>query len=189
METSATQELLAFFKALADANRLKIVGLLAREPCTVEDLAAMLELSPSTVSHHLSRLSEAGLVFARPQGRFNFYQLETAALEDMARRLLSRESLPAVAEDVDISAYDRSIVGRFMGPDGRIKVLPAEQKKLLAVLRYVARAFEPGVLYSEKQLKGMLSEYFEDTTTLRRLLVDFRFLERESGVYWRAEEV
>jgi len=57
-----SEELLNFFKALADANRLKIVGLLAQKPHTVEELAALLDIKPSTVSHHLARLSDAGLV-------------------------------------------------------------------------------------------------------------------------------
>ena len=48
--------ILNFVKALADANRLKIVGLLARRPYSGEELAALLDLKPSTVSHHLSKL-------------------------------------------------------------------------------------------------------------------------------------
>ena len=61
MEEQIT-ELLAFFKALADANRLKIIGLLAQDEYPVEQIAEMLDLRPSTVSHHLSKLSKAGLV-------------------------------------------------------------------------------------------------------------------------------
>ena len=57
-----SEELVTFFKALADSNRLKIVGLLAEKPYSVEELAEVLQLKPSTVSHHLARLSEAGLV-------------------------------------------------------------------------------------------------------------------------------
>ena len=60
--------LLTFFKSLADANRLRIVGLLAHRPHTVEELAEVLALRPSTVSHHLSRLSAAELVSATVQG-------------------------------------------------------------------------------------------------------------------------
>ncbi len=68
---SENPELVAFFKALADANRLKIVGLLARQPYSVEELAALLDLKPSTVSHHLSRLAEVGLVSARAESYYN----------------------------------------------------------------------------------------------------------------------
>ena len=55
-------ELLAFFKALSDATRLKLIGLLAQKESSVEELAAMLDVNPSTVSHHLSKLGEIGLV-------------------------------------------------------------------------------------------------------------------------------
>ncbi len=50
-------ELVDFYKALADANRLKIVGLLANRAYSVEELAALLKLKPSTVSHHLAKLT------------------------------------------------------------------------------------------------------------------------------------
>ncbi|WP_345325136.1 ArsR family transcriptional regulator [Candidatus Villigracilis proximus] len=45
-----SDEVVTFFKALADANRLKIIGLLAQQPYSVEELAALLNLKPSTVS-------------------------------------------------------------------------------------------------------------------------------------------
>jgi DNA-binding transcriptional ArsR family regulator len=90
-----TDELLSFFKALSDANRLKIVGLLAQGPNTVEQLAEMLHLHPSTVSHHLSRLSKASLVSARAEGYYSVYHLETKALENMAQRLLEQDTFPA----------------------------------------------------------------------------------------------
>ena len=70
-----SEELVTFFKALADANRLKIVGLLAQQPYSVEELAAILGLRPSTISHHLSKLVEAGLVSARADSYYNVYQL------------------------------------------------------------------------------------------------------------------
>jgi DNA-binding transcriptional ArsR family regulator len=44
------EQLLTFFKALADANRLKIIGLLAQQPYSVEQLSAMLELRPDSIS-------------------------------------------------------------------------------------------------------------------------------------------
>ena len=95
-------ELLEFFKALADANRLKIVGLLAQGEYTVEQMVEMLDLRPSTVSHHLAKLSKAGLVTARSVSYYNVYRLETKVLEEMSRRLLADETLPAVTADVDM---------------------------------------------------------------------------------------
>ena len=83
--STSTEELLEFFKALSDGNRLRILGLLARQPLTVEQMAEMLQLRPSTVSHHLQYLSHVGLVSARAEGYYNIYRLENGALEKMAR--------------------------------------------------------------------------------------------------------
>ena len=134
-EQEVFDELLGFFKALADANRLKIVGLLAREALTVEQIAAILDLRPSTVSHHLSRLTKMGLVKARADSYYHIYELQTEALESLARRLLARDTLPAVAADMDLDAYDRKVVRDFSTPDGRIKAIPAQYKKMQAILR------------------------------------------------------
>jgi predicted transcriptional regulator len=184
-ETTQTEELLAFFKALGDATRLKIVGLLAQEPRTVEQLAALLSLQPSTVSHHLARLGDVGLVSAQAQSYYNVYRLEAGALEEMARRLLARETLPAVAADVDADAYDRKVLRDFSGLDGRLKQLPLQRKKFEAILRHVVKPFEPGVRYSEKRVNEILSQYHEDTAALRRGLVDTGLMARDHGVYWR----
>jgi len=184
---SKSDELLEFFKALADANRLKIVGLLSQKGFTVEQLAAMLELRPSTVSHHLSRLSKASLVSARADGYYSVYELETDALEKMARRLLSKEDLPAVAADIDMDAFDRKVVSDFSLPDGSLKTIPAQRKKLLAILRHIISDFKPGMQYSEKQVNTILARYHEDTATLRREMVVAGLMDRKDGEYWRVE--
>jgi predicted transcriptional regulator len=181
-----SEELVAFFKALADANRLKIVGLLAQQPYSVEQLSAILDLRPSTVSHHLSKLARAGLVSARAESYYNIYQLEEEALQK-TRLLFPQQDLSAVVENMDLDAYDRKVVEDYSLPDGRLKTIPAQRKKLEAILGFVVKAFEPGVLYSEKQVNEMLSRFHEDTATLRRELVGYGLMNREGdgGEYWR----
>lgn len=183
-----SEELVAFFKALADANRLKIVGLLAQQPYSVEQLAAILHLRPSTVSHHLSKLAEVGLVSARAESYYNVYQLEEETLQK-TRLMFSQEDLAAVVEDVDLGGYDRKVVEDFSLPDGKLKSIPSQRKKLEAILRYVVKAFEPNVLYSEKQVNEMLFRYHDDVATLRRELIGYGLLDREDGggAYWRIE--
>jgi predicted transcriptional regulator len=184
-----SDELVSFYKALADANRLKIVGLLARQAYSVEELAALLELKPSTVSHHLARLAQVGLVSARTESYYNVYRLEEKALEEKTRRLLSRQDFRTAIEDVDLDTYDRKVVADYTRKDGALKTIPAQRKKLEAVLRYIVKAFEPGKRYSEKQVNKILGQYYEDTASLRRELVGFRLMKREGGGgdYWRVE--
>lgn len=188
MTGTPNTELVAFFKALADSNRLKIVGLLAQQPYSVEELAALLELKPPTVSHHLSKLAEVGLVSARAEGYYSVYQLEEAALLK-TRLLFSRDDLTSVAEDIDLDAYDRKVVNDYSRTDGSLKTLPAQRKKLEAVLRYVVKSFEPGQHYSEKQVNQILARFHADTASLRRELVGYGLMQREGGGgdYWRVE--
>jgi predicted transcriptional regulator len=189
-EQAILAELLPFFKALADANRLKILGLLARDAFTVEQISAILDLRPSTVSHHLSRLAKAGLVTARADSYYHVYELETENLEAIARRLLAKETLPAVVADMDMDAYDRKVVRDFSTPDGRIKSIPAQYKKTKAILRHIVRAFEPKVRYSEPEVNEILGRFHEDTARLRRELVGNGLMAREGGggEYWRVDE-
>lgn len=188
-EMEQIPEMLDFYKALADANRLKIVGLLANRAYSVEELAVLLNLKPSTVSHHLSKLAEAGLVSAKTESYYNVYRLEEKALEEKTRRLLSREDFQSAVADVDVNAYDRKVVADFKRRDGSLKTIPAQRKKLEAVLRHVVEVFEPGKRYSEKQVNKILSGFHEDTASLRRELVGYGLMKREGGGgdYWRVD--
>ena len=186
---NTTEELLNFFKALADANRLKIVGLLAQKPTTVERLAEALGLGASTVSHHLSKLAKAGLVAARTDGHYYIYSLQTDVLQSMAQRLHATEDLPSLSEEPDMDAYDRKVLSAFVDASGRIKAFPAQDKKFQAILRYTARAFEPGKRYTEKQVNEILSKFTNDTAALRRGLIESHLMNRLPGgsEYWLEE--
>jgi DNA-binding HxlR family transcriptional regulator len=181
------EQLVVFYKALADATRLKIAGLLAQKPYSVEELAQLLQLKPSTISHHLARLAQAGLVSARAESYYSIYRLEEKALERQARRLLSRADLAAAAGDLDLDGYDRKVLADYSRKDGSLKTIPAQRKKLEALLRHVVKVFAPGKRYSEKQVNNMLSRFHEDTASLRRELVGCGLMQRESDgrLYWR----
>ena len=176
-----SEELVVFFKALADANRLKIVGLLSRQEYSVEELAALLHLKPPTISHHLSKLAQAGLVAARAEGYYSVYRLNREALEATSRRLFSTEQMAAAVEAVDLDGYDRKVLADFLLPDGCLKEIPAQRKKLEAVLRHVVKVFAAGVKYDEKQVNELLARFHADTATLRRELVGYGFMTRDAG--------
>jgi predicted transcriptional regulator len=182
-----SEELVTFFKALADANRLKIVGLLAERSYSVEELAALLKLKPPTVSHHLSKLVEAGLVNSRAESYYSVYQLDQSVLESKARSMFSQQELSTVASEVDADAYDKKVIKDYSRRDGSLKTLPSQRKKLEAILRYVVKAFDMEKRYSEKQVNEILGRYHDDTATLRRELVGFGLMQREGGggEYWR----
>jgi biotin operon repressor len=191
------EELLTFFKALADANRLKIVGLLASQSYTVEQLAALLGVSPSTVSHHLSKLSEAGLVTASAQSYYNYYKLESEHLEAMARRMTAADTFPAVAAglggesaaETAALVYDQKVLHNYLLPSGKLKTIPSQRKKLMVVLSHIVQTFEPGRRYPEQEVNEILTRFHDDTASLRRELIGANLMQRESSgqAYWRVE--
>lgn len=182
-----SEELVTFFKALADSNRLKIIGLLAEKSYSVEELAELLGLKPSTVSHHLAKLADVGLVRSHSESYYNVYQLDRSILDEKARTMFTQGELSNVASEVDADAYDKKVIKDYSRHDGSLKTLPSQRKKLEAILRYVVQAFEVGKRYSEKQVNEILMRYYEDTATLRRELIGYGLMQREGGggEYWR----
>lgn len=69
------QRMAEFFSFLGDANRLRLLSLLATKELCVGDLAAELDISESAVSHQLRNLRTMRLVSYRKQGRNVFYRL------------------------------------------------------------------------------------------------------------------
>jgi len=181
--------LLEFFKALSDANRLRIVGILAITPHSVEALAAKLELSNSTTSHHLSRLSKLGLVEGRSSGHYSIYSLKVGVLEAMTKRLLGRDNLQALATPEPASSLERKVLRAFLDDEGRITAFPVSRSKMLILLRHTLESFELGRRYSEKEVNEIFSRFSKDTAALRRGMVENGLMAREGGggEYWRLE--
>lgn len=82
-EAEATAEI---FRSLADPHRVKIVNLLATSGgalCACE-LIAPLGLAQATVSHHLKKLTDAGLLQREQRGKWAYFSLDSGALRTLA---------------------------------------------------------------------------------------------------------
>lgn len=92
-ETEAPEfdQALPLLRALADPQRLRVVAALAEGERCVCDLTTELGLAQSRLSFHLKVMKMAGLISARPEGRWVYYRLQPAALE------LLRDWLAALA--------------------------------------------------------------------------------------------
>ena len=180
----AVETALRVFKALADESRLRIVGILASGERSVDELAAQLNLRAPTVSHHLSRLRELGLVSMRADGTIHLYRLEPDALRALSREVLSVERLASWADDVEAEAWQRKVLRDFF-EGARLKEIPASRKKRQVVLEWLAGQFQADVRYPERTVNELLARHHPDTATLRRELVGAGLLQREQSVYWR----
>jgi len=85
LDDTAATATATLFKALGDPNRVRVVNLLANEdkPVCVCDITAYLGLSQSTVSFHLKKLVNAGLVKREQHGTWAYYSLDPDAMSTL----------------------------------------------------------------------------------------------------------
>ena len=85
LEENEAAGLASVFAALGDPTRVRIVSALLRaeDACCVCDLEPELGLSQSTVSYHLKRLLDVGLLEREKRGTFSFYRLAPQAIDDV----------------------------------------------------------------------------------------------------------
>ena len=186
MSQEEFQTLLQFFKVLADENRLKLIGILANGERNVEELAALLKLKAPTVSHHLAKLKELNLVGMRSDGNTHYYWLNTEALRDTNKLLLTPQKMAALVDDVDGDAWERKVLRDFFN-GMRLKEIPTSPKKRFVILKWLASQFEYGVYYKEAQVNDILQRHHEDFAYLRRELISIgsSMMQRDKGIYWR----
>ena len=72
---------IAIFKCLSDQSRLKIINCLLEKPMYVELISELVGLNPSTISFHLKKLEEAGLVTSSKEQYYVVYKVNEEALK------------------------------------------------------------------------------------------------------------
>jgi hypothetical protein len=167
-------------RALADPERLTIVGALAQRSRTAAALAKDLDLQLNRVRKHLNRLTTTGVVRLEPDR--STYRLDPETL-----RWAAEQVGPPRGAGLTLGAAndEEETVLRTFFRDGRLTEIPAKESKRRIVLERIAAEFEPGVRYDEREVNAIVGRFFNDYASLRRYLVDGKFLDRERGVYWR----
>ena len=176
--------LLQFFKALANESRLKLVGAIAQQERSVEELASILDLKEPTVSHHLSKLKQLQLVHMRAEGNTHYYRLDLDALQAMQKATLTATQ---VAQPIQSDLWETKVLSSFVEGD-LIKEIPASRKKRIIVLKWLVQKFEFDRLYPEQELNQIIKPIHSDTATLRREMVGYNMMKRDNSIYRRIPE-
>ena len=186
MPEAQLQTLLAFFKAMANESRLRIVGLLAARERSVQELAELLDLKEPTVSHHLAALKALGVVRVRAEGVMRWHSLDADALARMNRALMEPAGMAAITPKAE--SWEAKVLSGFVDEAGKLKVMPASRRKRAVILSWLMGRFEEGRRYPEAEVNEIIQAVHWDSATLRREMIGHRMLARENGVYWRLPE-
>lgn len=199
MDNGQQEDFLNLLKTLAEEQRLMMVRLMSEREYTTTEIAQLLGRTEPTISHHVSKLHSVGLLHLRMAGNQRFYQINSKRLA-VFKQYAAEIDQPLQERPKDIidnswietSPFDEETrkVLRDYTAEGRLVQLPTKEKKWLAILRWLATHFEPGVRYTEKEVNTILTAFHEDYATMRRNLVEYGFMRRErgGGDYWLTPE-
>jgi hypothetical protein len=179
-----TPNKLDLVKTLAHPDRLKVVGVLVRQPATLKEICAALSLNTRQAYNHISFLKYVGIV-EEEAGLFRLGRAAPIRLEDF-------EADTIEIDHMGLGAARFSLLKAYFKKDGTLRRIPnsrTQPEKFRLLLEYLQAAFEIGTFYSEKQVNAILVRFHPDTAGLRRDLVDAGLLarERDGSRYWRPD--
>lgn len=172
-----------FHKALGDLTRVRIIALLQQGPLHGQAIAGKLGLKPPTITHHIAKLREVGLIKERREKNTIYFSLNEKILKGSAMAILTVGKGGDHMEMTVTETERASIINNFFTRDGKLKTIPAQRKKKLVILAHIVRGFEFGKVYPEKEVNEYLKQFHEDYATLRRELIMCQFMYRENNEY------
>jgi DNA-binding HxlR family transcriptional regulator len=177
------QKSVAVLRALADPSRLLIVSALLERPHCAEELAERLRRAPSTLSFHLRKLEEAGVV---QKQRTQYYLVYRVCEELLQVRLRELATLPAheTCDPKQAKKYRGKVLSTFFRR-GVLVQMPRQWRKRTIILEQFLAKFEFGRDYDEPEVNERIGAMFADYCTVRRMLVDQGHMTREGGRYRR----
>lgn len=170
------------FKCLADKSRLQILKSLAKEDMYVERLAERLGLTPATISFHLKKLEDAKAVTSYKEQYYTMYSLCQDVFMMNVLDIIQEESEVIDEQKQREDAYRQKVIQTFF-EYGKLKAIPAQRKKQRICLEEIAKAFETGKLYEEKEVNEIIRNFHEDVCTIRRDMISEHIMEREGSIY------
>ena len=173
------------FKCLADKSRLQILKSLIQEDMYVERLAERLGLTPPTISFHLKKLEDAGAVESHKDQYYTMYSIKKDVFMTNIMDIIKEESAEADEQKEREAAYRKKVIDAFF-EYGRLKSIPAQREKERIVLEEIAKSFEKGKKYSEREVNIIIADYNDDFCTIRRDMISEGILERDKMTYWLA---
>ncbi len=178
------EDAVKIFKCLSDMSRLRIVQSLNQGEMYTELLAERLGLTPSTVSFHMKKLEEAGLIVSRKEQYYTVYSLNRDILEKTIFDAAVSEPEQTDEQQKREEEYRRKVIKAFF-EYGKLRSIPVQRKKKLICYEQIATHFEPGKVYEEREVNEIILPIHEDYCTIRRDMISEGIFRREGSKYVR----
>lgn len=179
---SMSNQLADVFKSLADPTRLRLIGLIVDQPRCGQELASELGLAAATVSHHLRRLRDAGLVTERRERPYVLYQLDHEALRSAVQMVADKKKVQRLAAGPGVSEQKRKVLESFFEGE-RLLSIPAQRRKKEIVFEEILRRIPRREIYGERELSRMIEKHHSDFCTIRRELIMGGYMRRDKQRY------
>ena len=176
------QEAVALFKCLADKSRIQILKSLMTEDMYVERLAERIGVTPATVSFHLKKLEDVGAVKSRRDQYYTMYSINNEVFNVTILDILKEKSEEMDLQKERDEIYRRKVIDSFF-EYGRLKSIPSQRKKERIVLEEIAKAFEKGREYTEREVNIIIADFNDDFCTIRRDMISEGIITRENMIY------
>ena len=170
------------FKCLSDKSRLQILKSLSKEDMYVERLAERLGLTPATISFHLKKLEDAKTVTSYKEQYYTMYSLCQDVFQTNIIDIIKEESEVIAEQKQREDAYREKVIKTFF-EYGKLKSIPAQRKKQRICLEEIAKSFEVGKEYEEKEVNEIILRFHEDFCTIRRDMICEHIMERDGSMY------
>ena len=112
------------------------------------------------------------------------YSLNRALFDITLLSILQEKSEEADLQQQRDVKYRQKVIDTFF-EYGKLKSIPAQQKKRRIVLEVIAEQFERGKIYPEREVNLIIADFHEDFCTIRRDMIGEHLMERDARGYWR----
>ena len=157
-----------------------------------KETADRQKISPSTVRNHRFKLREKERQARAFLAMMDLLKETGEKTEKQpGEKLCEPHRTAAMVDDRYIVTEEEKmqILQTFFEENGHLKEIPAREKRKLVVLRKIADNFKPGSSYTEVEINRILKRIHNDFPYIRRLMIEYGFLERtkDGSRYWLKE--
>ncbi|WP_377890896.1 metalloregulator ArsR/SmtB family transcription factor [Alkalihalobacillus sp. R86527] len=175
-------KLVNFHKTIGDPTRIRILTLLAKGPLHGQAIAGKLGLKAPTITHHMTKLRDTGIVFQRRDKNTIYYYIDEKKFRSYSEAL-TKMLYHSEHDQEDDSMKTQAVVNNFIAKDGTLTHLPSQRKKKIIILKHLIKGLERGKKYPEKEINEYIKKFHPDFATIRREFIINHFMYRENNIY------